>query len=62
MSAENINKMAEVTDTPASREESDEAQREPSVIIEGDDQRGLQNVEALTLSWSKTSLILVFLK
>ncbi|KAL1856308.1 hypothetical protein Daus18300_010793 [Diaporthe australafricana] len=61
MSAENINKMAQATDTPASREESDEAQREPSVIIEGDDQRGLQNVEAVTLSWSKTSLILVFL-
>lgn len=62
MTAEEDNKMAHATDTPASREESDEAQPDREVIIEGDDQRGLQNVEAVTLSWSKTSLILVFLK
>lgn len=62
MSSEDINKMAHATDTPASREDSDEAQQEPPTVIEGDDQRGLQNVEAVTLSWSKTSLILVFLK
>ncbi|KAJ0120633.1 hypothetical protein N8I77_005049 [Diaporthe amygdali] len=61
MSSEDINKMAHATDTPASREDSDEAQQEPPTVIEGDDQRGLQNVEAVTLSWSKTSLILVFL-
>lgn len=62
MSAEEDNKMAHATDTPASREESDESQREPPTVIEGDDQRGLQNIEAVTLSWSKTSLILIFLK
>lgn len=62
MSAEEVNKMAHATDTPASREESDEGQREREVVVEGDDQRGILNVEAVTLSWSKTSLILVFLK
>lgn len=62
MSADEVNKMAHATDTPASREDSDEAQQDRPVIIEGEDQRGLQNVEAVTLSWSKTSLILVFLK
>lgn len=63
MGADKDTKMADATDIPASREDSDEAQREqPPTIIEGDDQRGLQNVEAVTLSWSKTSLILVFLK
>ncbi|KAH8787946.1 major facilitator superfamily domain-containing protein [Diaporthe sp. PMI_573] len=61
MSADEFNKMAHATDTPASREDTDEAQSNPPVIVEGDDQRGIQNVEAVTLSWSKTSLILVFL-
>jgi len=62
MSADEFNKMAHATDTPASREDTDEAQSNPPVIVEGDDQHGIQNVEAVTLSWSKTSLILVFLK
>lgn len=62
MSADEVNKMAHATDTLASREDSDDAQQDRPVIIEGEDQRGLQNVEAVTLSWSKTSLILVFLK
>lgn len=62
MNEDEVNKMAHATDTPASREDSDEAQQDHPVIVEGDDQRGLQNVEAVTLSWSKTSLILVFLK
>lgn len=62
MSAEEFNKMGKATDTPASHEDTDEAQRDRPVVVEGDDQRGIQNVEAVTLSWSKTSLILVFLK
>ena len=62
MDSEGANKMAHATDTPASRADSDEAQTKSTVIVEGDDQRGLQNVEAVTLSWSKTSLVLVFLK
>ncbi|KKY39023.1 putative mfs siderophore iron [Diaporthe ampelina] len=61
MDSEGANKMAHATDTPASRADSDEAQTKSTVIVEGDDQRGLQNVEAVTLSWSKTSLVLVFL-
>lgn len=62
MSPEEDNKMAHATDSPASREDSEVGQHDRPVIVEGDDQRGIQNVEAVTLSWTKTALIVVFLK
>lgn len=61
MSPEEDNKMAHATDSPASREDSEVGQHDRPVIVEGDDQRGIQNVEAVTLSWTKTALIVVFL-
>ncbi|POS81272.1 MFS siderochrome iron transporter MirB [Diaporthe helianthi] len=61
MSPEEDNKMALATDSPASRDDSEPGSHDRPVIVEGEDQRGIQNVEAVTLSWTRTALIVVFI-
>ena len=64
---------AEVTGTPAVEPVTDEEKKTPTaaVVNDGDEktdrpaeglQHGVEQVEAVTLSWSKASLIFVFAK
>lgn len=60
MAPEDVNKMAHATDNALESNESEDQHGQPHV--DEDTQRGVQDVEAVTLSWSKTTLIMVFLK
>lgn len=64
MASEDANKMAQATDDALVSNESEDLQRQHTAQshVDEDAQRGVQDVEAVTLSWTKTSLILVFMK
>lgn len=64
MASEDANKMALATDTGLVSNESDDLHqtRTAQSHVDENAQRGVQDVEAVTLSWTKTSLMLVFLK
>ena len=64
---------SDVTATPAVEPVVDDEKKDPSSAVldgsehsqerpDGDLQRGVEQVEAVTLSWSKASLIFVFIK
>lgn len=53
------NKTVQVTQDATGSNDTDRAQPE---TLNEDDQRGVQGVEAVTLTWTKASLVAVFLK
>lgn len=61
MTDDDANKMAHATEDALANTEGEDLRRAQSQVDEHA-QRGVQNVEAVTLTWTKSTLILVFLK
>lgn len=59
-----MRKSAQATDDviPAETPDHDQTEEHPDDAPNANDQQGVRDVEAVTLSWTRLSLILVFLK